>query len=726
MFEGVREVIKSQVLWGVTQSEQQMDDEFTKKVLKVLFLVKYVKEFQSTPRNLTVLLIERFDQDLVALRKQVDQALSTLEQQTYIKRNEDIYEYLTDKERDIEEDIKQTDVDPQAINEQISNVFFTSALGMSKIKYERNGQDFPFTKRLDNQSFGKEYELGIHIITESQAKESLRAMSLQRDDLVVLIPDDERFYKDNRLYLQTETYVRQNSANGRTPEEIAIVTDKSHQNQARYEQIKRQAAELLGNAQMFVAGDDVPTQVSDRKVRISNGFQKLIEKVYPNLEMLGEARYDEKDIPKHLKAGKDALGDLLIQMSAPESEILSFIARNKVDGIRTTFSSLLNTFEKKPNGWSYASILCMVARLYGLAKIEVSLDNKLLDESSFERAIRNGTYHSRIIVQPVLEISATKIKRMKTVYADAFHKPVSTNEAKSLATEFSKAVEQKYFELQRYMERIDRFPFLEQLKPAVDLLRRLQNKTYDWYYSNLDEFEVELPDTIDHVVDPILSFMNGSQKAIYEDARKFLIDQQYNLPYVGGEEIERLKDILADKNCFRGNHMITAKELVGILSDKVERKLTELRQEKEQQLESYKRKLENIEGYAQLSQDRIDSVERELTSIQKQIQSITQISMINDRFSRFERSEYPQLASNIKDWAAVKEEPPRYIPEHPEDPPKVREEPPKKKMPITISNLRPRYRKTFLESQTDVEEYVQAFKAALLAELEKGNSLLVN
>ena len=97
---------------------------------------------------------------------------------------------------------------------------------------------------------------------------------------------------------------------------------------------------------MFVAGDDVPTQVSDRKVRISNGFQKLIEKVYPNLEMLGEARYDEKDIPKHLKAGKDALDGLLIQMSAPESEILSFIARNKVDGIRTTFSSLLNTFEK--------------------------------------------------------------------------------------------------------------------------------------------------------------------------------------------------------------------------------------------------------------------------------------------------------------------------------------------------------------------------------------------
>jgi TolA-binding protein len=224
--------------------------------------------------------------------------------------------------------------------------------------------------------------------------------------------------------------------------------------------------------------------------------------------------------------------------------------------------------------------------------------------------------------------------------------------------------------------------------------------------------------------------MNGSQKAIYEDARKFLIDQQYNLPYVGGEEIDRLKDILGDKNCFRGNHMITAKELVGILSDKVERKLNELRQEKEQQLETYRKKLENIEGYAQLSQDRIDFVERELTSIQKQIQSITQISMINDRFSRFESYDFLELASKIKNWGEVEETPPQY--EESKDAqiesetPPVHTPPVFKRKSITISTLKPRYSKTFLESQTDVEEYVQAFKAALLAELEKGNSLLVN
>ncbi len=727
MFDGIREVIKANVRWGVTQSEQQMEeDTFTRKVLKILFLVKYVKEFQTTPRNLTVLLIEHFDEDLVALRKRVEASLNILEQQTYIKRNEELYEYLTDKERDIEEDIKGQDVDPQSINEQMANMFFTSVLNLNKIRYEVNGQDFSFTKRMDHQIFSKEYELGIHILTASQAKESLRAMSVSKDDLVLLIPDDDLFYKENRLYLQTETYVKQNGSNGRSAEEVAIVTDKNHQNQVRFDRIKRRAYELLGLAQMFVAGDDVLTENSDPRMRISFGFQKLIQKVYPNLEMLGEARYDEKDISRHLQAGKEALGDLLIQMSESEREILSFVARNKTGGIRTTLATLMESFEKKPNGWSYASILCMVARLYGLAKIEVLFDSKALEEQAFERAIRNSSNHSRIVVLPVLDISPKKIKQLKEVYSNAFHKPISINEAKALAYEFSSSVSTKYSELNRYMERVDMFPFLVQLKPAIELLRSLQNKSYDWYYSNVEDFESDLLDLVEHTVDPILGFLSTQQKEIYERARMFLIEQQYNLSYVGGEEIQSLKSILADDNCYRGNHMNAAKELTGILFDKVNRRVEEVKKEKIAKLDEFKKMLETISGYENLSKEKIDSIERDLTNIQKDLERTTQIAMINERFHRFESYDYPQLASRIKDWGEVEETPP---PIQPKDQPISPKTPPVQKpktvVTVPVSRLKPQYRKSFLEDSKDVEEYVEAFKAALLAELEKGNSLLV-
>ena len=44
-------------------------------------------------------------------RKDVEEALNLLEQQTYIQRNGNVYEYLTNEEQDIEQEIKNTEVE---------------------------------------------------------------------------------------------------------------------------------------------------------------------------------------------------------------------------------------------------------------------------------------------------------------------------------------------------------------------------------------------------------------------------------------------------------------------------------------------------------------------------------------------------------------------------------------------------------------------------------------
>ena len=46
---------------------------------------------------------ERFDSDLPVLKKDIEEALNILEQQTYIQRSGYEYEYLTDDEKDVEE-----------------------------------------------------------------------------------------------------------------------------------------------------------------------------------------------------------------------------------------------------------------------------------------------------------------------------------------------------------------------------------------------------------------------------------------------------------------------------------------------------------------------------------------------------------------------------------------------------------------------------------------------
>ena len=80
MFEGIRTALKTQIQSAISMAEQHLDNRFAVRVFKALFLVKYVKEFKATLRNIAVLMRSRFDVDAPALQRELEQALDLLEQ----------------------------------------------------------------------------------------------------------------------------------------------------------------------------------------------------------------------------------------------------------------------------------------------------------------------------------------------------------------------------------------------------------------------------------------------------------------------------------------------------------------------------------------------------------------------------------------------------------------------------------------------------------------------
>lgn len=146
MFEGIRTALKSNIQRAIIQAENHLDGPFAIRVLKTLFLVKYVKEFKPTVRNLCVLMLDGFNQDLPALRKRVEEAFSLLEQQTYVQRNGELYEYLTDEEKDVEQEIKNTEVESSDVAAELEKIVFDHVIKHRKIRYDENGQDYPFSK----------------------------------------------------------------------------------------------------------------------------------------------------------------------------------------------------------------------------------------------------------------------------------------------------------------------------------------------------------------------------------------------------------------------------------------------------------------------------------------------------------------------------------------------------------------------------------------------------
>jgi hypothetical protein len=74
---------------------------------------------------------------------------------------------LTDDEKDVEQEIKATDLDDQNITQLFRDLLYLEIIGFNKIKNLDNKQDYEFTSKIDGTALGREKELEIEIITEN-------------------------------------------------------------------------------------------------------------------------------------------------------------------------------------------------------------------------------------------------------------------------------------------------------------------------------------------------------------------------------------------------------------------------------------------------------------------------------------------------------------------------------------------------------------------------------
>ncbi|MGM0609006.1 MAG: BREX system P-loop protein BrxC, partial [Candidatus Muiribacteriota bacterium] len=471
MFEGIRSALKAHIQRAVQLAEKNLDNEFAVKVLKALFLVKYIREFKATKRNLSVLMLDEFNKNMNELNKELTSALELLELQTYIQRNGDLYEFLTDDEKDVEENIKNTEIESSAIEAHLNSIIFDGIIGQKKIRYESGKHDYPFSKKIDNNIFGREHELSIRIITPFNAnpanEETHKMHSYDKDELLIIMPYDKRIVDDLHMYEKTKKYAQQNISSANQGAIKRILNDKLSQNNERYEDIKFQVKKYLSEAKLFINSNLLDIPEKEASERIVQGFNELIKITYPDLKMLPDFHYSEKYISECLKNKGGGFHGDLSSMGEPEHEILSFVKANKRNGLRTTIKSIVERFEKKSYGWYYAAILCTLAKLCASEKADLVANGNILSADELEKAISNSHGHSNIIVEPVNDFTAGQIRKLKDFYEDFFDKPVSGTEAKIIGSETADSFASEAEELFKLASASKDYPFLEEIENAA-------------------------------------------------------------------------------------------------------------------------------------------------------------------------------------------------------------------------------------------------------------------
>ena len=724
MFEGIRTALKSSVQQSIQIAEKNLGDPFAVRVLKSLFLVKYVKGFKPSVRNIGILLLSEFEADQTSQRRKIEEALSRLERETYIQRNGEVYEFLTNEEKDVEAEIKALDIDPSELSKELETLAFDTILRHRKIKHLATNSEYAFTRKLDDHAVGREYELAINLVSplsdEVDSPDGIRMKTLSLEELAVAMKPDANFVRDLILFKQTDKLIRQSRSGSPQPGRDRIVAEKGEQNSRRAKDLEMRLRKLMGSARVFVRGEELEIGGEDAQERISKAFQSLVDKVYTNLPMLRGVSYSEADINKAVQSESGLFGSDGTGIHEAEQDVLSFINAQARNGVKVSVKYLADRFTSKPYGWPITAVLCLAGSLVAKGKIEARVDSALKEGFDLAKALNNTHALPNILLTPQTEFSAAEIRRAKELYQELFAHPSSGTDARSLGAEWATSIDALEAEVDGLIRQSHLYPFLTALEPFHELLRGMKSKPANWYISDAPKREDDLLNAKEDILDKIKSFMGGAQKGIYDDARDVLASQSANIDYVDLDAGAKLRAALEDPDCFKGSSIQSVKSDLYDLKNKVELKVVEERKAVIAEVEDVSAKITQMPDFQALDTDKQTRITARIESHKAGLDTVTLIPVLQNKVTQIRSNLLAELIGQIDQLA--------HPAPSPFDQPGASEAPaapPQAPSYIKADQIKVSFDKPYLSDEADVDQYLNEMKKTLLVEIRAGKKVIV-
>ncbi len=719
MFDGITATLRGDMQTSIHQAANHLENPLAVKILKALFLLKWVREFKATPRNVAILLIDRANiEDIAAHEKAVKQALAVLAAQSYLQQNGEVFEFLTDAEKDVEVEIKGTEIDESQVTKLLSEVLFDDVVKSPKIRFEGNGQDYIYARKLDDHLVGKDAELTLNIITPDHPnhadERALAAQGTGKSELIVVLASDYLLMEEARLYLKTEKYAQQNTGANTDPSRKVILDERRKQNGARRSSLQALCAELFVKASIYLNGSKIEgSYYADPRTRFHKMAQELVTFAFPNLRML-KGSYDENLLRKTLLDPDDLLTGGQQPLSESEQEIMTYVQRNQDQGERTSVEEMIRQFGRRPYGWYPLAVQTLIGRLFRMGKIELRAPETLDGKAALEN-LSNSRQHGAVKVRLQEQFDATKINTLKRFHQDLFDRSNDGTDARSAghSTLTMLAVEARL--LKDLLLHVDRYSFLESLRNVAEQITKLADKDYTYLLNNLSDFKDSLLDAKADFLDPIKAFMNGPQKIAFDEAIAFLREEEANFNDLTPEDVQPLRDLVQSATPYRGNVVPTAKAAVAKLRTAIEGLLQQERQTAKTILDDHEQRLSTLPDFEKLDATAKTQLLAKSTEARMAIESARFVTAIRDRVNRYRSTDYPaqlELAASLAapvpaptsngGTSAPSPAAPTYVP---------------------ATSLRTKCKLPFLSTEQEIDEWLAALRESAVTEIKQGKRL---
>lgn len=624
-YKTIETFLDSSIRSVIIHAEQNDNlNDFDVEVLKLLFLVKYVKEIKSNIENLSTLLISEIDADKLEIKKKVQESLNRLIRETLVQKNGDEYIFLTNDEQDVNKEIKNMSVDNGEIIQKVGEIIFDDIYGDTKFSYSRKYQ-FTFNKIVDDRTRGPQTnEIGVKVITANfdlvggSSESELKLLSTRENNVIINISRDVNYLEEIENVLKIDAYLR---VKGSAKASAAIEDIKSKKSREREERAKRAKfliEESLRSAEVYVNGSLLDIKEKQGIDRINEGLRALIDSKYNKINYVKEFKENAKDL-------FDIMDARLNQMELVDSnpnrlaldEVNTHIQTSSARNLQVTVKSILTKFSNPPYGWKDIDIQAIIVTLFKKQDIKVIFNGEVLSPNNREivNYVTKRDYIERVIVKTREKVNQKYIDVVKDLNKDLFGFSSLPTDEDGIMSMFKEECRK---ELSRINEMLVNFSLrtsypgenilkdgkklfseIIEITDTIDFFKEVYDLENDFldYADNIDEikgfFYKKENKTIDYS-------SKGQQRIIFDDALDKLKNFDDNKEYIVNDEIksiiEEIKEIIRMPKPF--SKIPTIPLLIGQYNDKV----VELLEEESIPVKGYiekckKEVLETLEEY---------------------------------------------------------------------------------------------------------------------------------
>ena len=408
--------------------------EFDIRVLRILFMIKHVKDMPATIDRLATLMVDSITADKGALKTCILESLQRLEAETLIQKNGEEYDFLTNEEQDVNKQINNSAYNEGEVQRTILEIIFDKILESNKYRYDGR-YDFALNRLVDSESKGSFSQDGltIRICTQfSGTKNPSDFLSESILDDAIIVDLTNGFFIDELIRANKIATFRRNNSATMSASLTEIMSKKASEQSDRILRAEDMIRLALLTAPLYFRGSQLDIKKKDGKDRLQDALKEMVHRNYFKIGFVSYYYPDQKSIFNLLTENDIGLGDELSGDSnkAAYDEIIEKVHADKILYRKTTVKSLLEHFSKKPYGWRDLDVLGMIVRLWKHQSLVISIHDHLVDEknTSFKNDLVRKNNIDAMVVSPKVIIDENILYKVKRIMNDVYSENLPLDE----------------------------------------------------------------------------------------------------------------------------------------------------------------------------------------------------------------------------------------------------------------------------------------------------------